>query len=134
MIKRINPLMVVGVLFALLAILWISVQAKKSNIQQESVALAKYEAKAKSLKDLKGKWDSKNTLAKLNSIVSNPDLKPKTIIKNQRDKIVISVNGVNQGQIDLIVKNLLNEPFEVKKITIKRINDKTLDFNAEVKK
>lgn len=134
MIKRVNPLMVVGALAIVLVILWISVQSKKADIQNESIALAKYEAKAKDLKDTKSKWSSKKVSAKINSIVSNPNLKPKTIIKNQRDKITLSAKGIDQREIDMIVKNLLNEPFEIKKIDIKRINDKSLDLYVEVKK
>lgn len=134
MIKRVNPLMVVGALFVILAILWISVQSKKTDIQNQNIALAKYEAKAKNLKDLKDRWSSKQISAKINTIVSNPKLKPKTIIKDQREKIALSAKGIDQIEIDMIMKNLLNEPFEIKKIEIKRVNDKSLDFYVEVMK
>lgn len=132
MIKRINPFIVVGILVIILFIVWTSVQSRRSSISEENRQLAQYEAKAKGLQGLKSKWKQKNITAKLNAIVSNPELKKNTIIKKQGNKATIQVSNINKSQADMIMKNLLNEPFSIKKFDIKRVNDKTINLNVEV--
>lgn len=132
MIKRVNPFVIVGVFSIILLVLFLSVQNRRHNIHEQSRQLAKYEAKAKGLKGLKSKWQQKNIVAKLNAIVSNPSLKKSTDIKKQGNRAIMSVKNIDKNQIDMIMKNMLNEPFNIKKFDINRLNDKSLNLTIEV--
>lgn len=134
MIKRVNPFIILGALVLILVFLFLGVQSRKSVINQENSELVKYESRAKALKDLKSTWNTKKTISQLNTIVSNPSLKNKTNIKTLANKVTLTANGLQRQEIDLIVKKLLNEPFEIKKIDIKRINEKSIDLSVEVSK
>ncbi len=134
MIKRINPLFLVGALFLILILLWVGVQSTRLNIEQDRIDLANYEAKAKGLKDLKSSWDSKKTFSKINSIISGLNLKSKTNLKDSPGKIYMDAKNLDKKQIDLLAKKILNETFEIAKINIKRIDDKNLELHIEVSK
>ncbi len=134
MIKRINPFIVVGIMIAILLVLFIVVQSKKSSILEQNSNLASYTSQARSLKDLKSTWNSKQTLPKLNSIISNPSVKKKSFIRKLANKIVLDAKGLTRSEVDMVIKKLLNSAFEIKKINIQRVDDKQLNINVEVNK
>lgn len=132
MIKKINPFIIIGILLFISLSLWISVHNKRSNIHDKNKQLASFEQKAKNLKNLKRRWNQKNIEAKLRSILSDPEIINASTIKKQANKITMKVNKISKNQIDRIIKNLLNEPFDIKKFSIDRANKDYLDFYLEV--
>ncbi len=134
MIKHINPLAVTAGLFLILCIVFLSVGSKRSSIEENALELSKFEAKAKNLKSLKQTWSQKNVHSKLNSILSSPKLKEIAKITSKKSKITLELKSIDKNQLDMIVKNLLNESFEIKNIKIKRLDEITLDLKVEVAK
>ncbi len=134
MIKRINPFVIVGVVFVIFIFVFISTQNKKTSIQEGQNTLAKYETKAKNFKELKNNWKPNKSLSKLNFIVSNLNLSSKVTIKDKGNLLHVSTESLDKSQTDLIVKKVLNEMFEIKNMSIKRIDDKSLKLDLEVSK
>lgn len=134
MIKRVNPFIILGALLVILLFLVLSVQNRKVAIHDENRDLATYESKAKSLKDLKNTWNAKKTVSQLNTIVSSPPIKKKSNIKPSGNKATLTINNLNKNELDLILKKLLNEPLEIKKINVNRVSDKGINLTVEVNK
>lgn len=132
MIRRANPIIVLGVLVLVLVFLFLGVQAKEESIKQGSIELAKYEAKAKMLQELKRGWNQKNIASKLSSLTSSPALKSNSKINRLSDKIVMSIGGIDKAQADKIIKDFLNEPFDIRKFQIKRVSQDSVEIQLEV--
>ncbi len=133
MIKKINPIVIVGVLALFLLVIFFSVQSRKSHIQIQNKELANFQAKAKKLKNLKNKWQKKDSISKLNSIVLSSKLKEQTEIKRQGDKVLMRVKNIGKNHINILMTNLLTQAFELTKFSIKRLDDKSLELDLEVK-
>ncbi len=133
MIKKINPIAIATILAIMLIVMFLSIQTRKNSIQNESTNLASFEAKAKSLYELKKRWKQSDIISKLNSIIPNSKLKENANIKKQGNKAIMNIKGIDKNSINIIVKNLFTQPFEIKKFSINRIDDKNLELQVEVK-
>ncbi len=134
MIKRVNPFIVLGIMVIVLAAIFFSVKSKKADIVKQNSILANYASQAKALKDLKTTWNSTKNLPRLNTIISNPSVKKKSSARRLPDKVVLDAKGLTQGEVDMVIKKLLNSPFDIKKINIQRVDEKQLNINVEVSK
>ncbi len=134
MIKRINPFMIIALLFTLLVLIWLGVVYKRFALKEQHIALLEYETKAKKLKLLKRNWKQKNVLSRLNRIVSEPSIKEHSLIKHTKDKVFLSVKKLDKSHIDKLIKDLLNEAFYISKLSIKRLDEDSLELEVEVKK
>lgn len=132
MISRINPFFILGILALLLALLFFGVKSRESKIQKGNIELAKYEAKAKMLQELQRGWNQKNITSKLNSLAQSAMLKSNSKYTKTNDRAIMSISKVDKSQADNIVKNIFNEPFEIKKFNIKRATEHLLEIHLEV--
>lgn len=132
MISRINPFVILGVLALILALLFLGVKNREDKIQKGNVELAQYEAKAKMLQELQRGWNQKNIASKLNSLTSSAKLKANSKFTKTNDRAIMTISNVDKNEADSIIKNFLNEPFEVKKFEIKRVSENALEVRLEV--
>lgn len=132
MIRRINPFILLGVLASVLIFMFIGVQKKEKSIQERNINLANYEAKAKMLQELKRGWEQKNIAAKLSSLASTSKLKANSNSKQSNDRIIMTISNVDKSEADKLIKDFLNEQFDVKKLSIKRLSEDNLEIMFEV--
>lgn len=132
MIRRINPFILLGVLASVLVFMFIGVQKKEKSIQERNINLANYEARAKMLQELKRGWEQKNIATKLSSLVSTSKLKANSSSKQTNDRIIMTFLNVDKSEADKLIKDFLNEQFDVKKLSIKRLSEDNLEIMFEV--
>lgn len=132
MIKKINPFIIIGILCFILTLLVISVYMVKNEIKSANANLASYETKAKDISKMKREWERKDTFSRLKSFVSVQ--KNDISVKQMGRKIVLRAKGVDASMADSVIKNLLNEHFEIKSLRIQRADDKSVSMQVEVAK
>ncbi len=133
MIKKINPIHITAFLGIILLILVLSVQIRRSGIKTSSDELTNFEQKAKRLETLKLDWQENEDISRLDSIAPSTEIKKQMSIKRQGNKAIVKISKINKNYVDIVIKNILNETFEIKKFNIIRLDQENLELNLEVK-
>lgn len=132
MIRRINPFLVLGILAFVLVLFLLGVQKRETGLKNNNKEIARYEAKAKMLKELKHGWSHKNVAARLNALAFTPKLQSNTKLQKNANKITMTISNIEKNEADKIIKDFLNQPFEIKKFSIKRVSKEALLISVEV--
>jgi hypothetical protein len=131
---KINPLYILALLaFTFVLIVYSNGRLEKQIIETHAMN-SKLEKSGKQIKNLKRNWDNKEQMsAKINTILSDPQLSKKVLDKNIKgDTYKISLGGLNDKETDILMDKLLNGFITINLLSIKSENDANVSVMMEL--
>jgi hypothetical protein len=131
---KINPLYILALLALTFVLIIYSNGRLEKQIIETQVINGELEKSGKQIKNLKRNWDNKEQMsAKINTILSDPQLSKKVLDKNIKgDTYKISLGGLNDKETDILMDKLLNGFITINLLSIKSENDANVSVVMEL--
>jgi hypothetical protein len=131
---KINPLYILALLALTFVLIVYSNGRLEKQIIETQVINGELEKSGKQIKNLKRNWDNKEQMsAKINTILSDPQLSKKVLDKNIKgDTYKISLGGLNDKETDILMDKLLNGFITINLLSIKSENDANVSVVMEL--
>lgn len=117
-IKRVNPLVVLFVIFVLMLISFIFLKKSKIELNNSAYNYTQFQEVSKNYSVLKKNWgDSKTAEKKLDKLIKSSGIKNIDVTKKNKSQ-VIKFEYKQLNLVDQFINKVLNENLQIKKLLI----------------
>jgi len=133
--QEINPIYIILLLIVVLIFVLFKLMYAKAELHEEQNNFHKTKEMVHHIVELQQNWDSpKRTKNALTRILKSSLLRNSGIIrKDKRGAVELHCSSINAKSASYLISRLLNEPFTLNTMTIKRLNKEEASFSVEIK-
>lgn len=133
--KQVNPLYIILLLVMILFIVLFKLMQTKAELHEAHNSFYKSKEMVHGILDIRQSWDNqkntKNTLARIlkSSLLRNAGV----VQKNKRDLIELHSSSIDSKSASYLINRLLNEPFAIRSMKIRRLNKEHASLDVEIR-
>lgn len=133
--KQINPLYIILLLVVILFVVLFKLMQTKTELHEAHNSFYKNKEMVHDIVDLRQSWDNpKNTRNALTRILKSSQLRNAGVAqKVKRDQIELHSSSMDSKSASYLINRLLNEPFVIKSMKIRRINKEQASLDVEIR-
>ena len=132
--KQINPLYIILLLLMILAVVLFNLVHVKDELHEAQNHFDKTKAMVHDIVDLQQTWDNKKqTKNSIRRILKSSVLRKAGVIqKEKRGAITLHADSLNSKTASYLLSRLMNEPFVIKSMKIRRLSKEQASLDVEI--
>ncbi len=133
--KNINPLYIILLLVVMLIVILFNLMHVKDELHEAQNSFDKTKTMVHKIVDLQKNWDNaKNTKNSIRRILKSSLLRNAGVIqRDKRGMITLHASALDSKSASYLINRLLNEPFTIKTMKIRRLNKERASIDVEIK-
>ncbi len=133
--KNINPLYIILLLIVILLVVLFNLMQVKNTLHEAQNSFDKTKTMVHNIVDLQKSWDNtKRTKESIRRILRSSSLRKAQVTqKNKRGLIEIYAGSIDSSSASYLISRLLNEPFTISSMKIRRLNKERASIYVEIK-
>jgi len=133
--KNINPLYIILLLVVVLIVVLFNLMQAKNTLHEAQNSFDKTKSMVHNIVDLQKSWDNKKrTKGSIRRILKSSSLRKAQITqKSKRGLIELYGGSVDSRSASYLISRLLNEPFTITTMKIRRLSKKRVSLYVEIK-
>ena len=133
--KQINPLYIILLLVVILFVVLFKLMQTKTELHEAHNSFYKSKDMVHTIVDLRQSWDNKkSTKNTLTRILKSSQLRNAGIVQRvKRDQIELHASSMDSKTASYLINRLLNEPFSIRSMKIRRLNRERASLDLEIR-
>jgi len=133
--KQINPLYIILLLVVILFVVLFKLMQTKTELHEAHNSFYKSKDMVHTIVDLRQSWDNKkSTKNTLTRILKSSQLRNAGIVQRvKRDQIELHASSMDSKTASYLINRLLNEPFSIRSMKIRRLNRERASLYLEIR-
>ena len=133
--KNINPLYIILLLVVILIVVLFNLMQVKNTLHEAQNSFDRTKTMVHNIVDLQQSWDnSKRTKDMIRRILRSSSLRKAQITqKSKRGLIEIYAGSIDSSSASYLISRLLNEPFTISSMKIRRLSKERASIYVEIK-
>lgn len=133
--KQINPLYIILLLVVILFVVLFKLMQTKTELHEAHNSFYKNKEMVHAIVDLRQSWDNhKGTKNTLTRILKSSQLRNAGVVQRvKRDQIELHGSAMDAKSASYLINRLLNEPFVIKSMKIRRLGKERASLDVEIR-
>lgn len=133
--KQINPLYIILLLVVILFVVLFKLIQTKTELHEAHNSFYKNNEIVHNILDLRQSWDNqKTTKNTLTRILKSSQLRNTGIVQRvKRDQIELHASSMDSKSASYLINRLLNEPFLIRSMKIRRLSKERASLDVEIR-
>jgi hypothetical protein len=133
--KQINPLYIILLLVVILFVVLFKLMQTKSELHEAHNSFYKNKEMVHDIVDLRQSWDNqKGTKNTLTRILKSSQLRNAGVVQRvKRDRIELHGSAMDSKSASYLINRLLNEPFSIRSMKIRRLSKERARLDVEIR-
>lgn len=132
--NRINPLYIIALLVTILIVGIFKLQNIRNELKELKKSYKETKTLSTELSMLKAQYKNSSKIKiSLRNILKNPILKSSLLDYSfKKSSLFINSKSIDINALNFLMSKILNASYQINKLDIKRLNDKTASFKMEI--
>jgi len=132
--NRINPLYIIALLVTILIVGIFKLQNTRSELKELKKSYKETKTLSTELSMLKAQYKNSSKIKiSLRNILKNPILKSSLLDYSfKKSSLFVNSKSIDINALNFLMSKILNAPYQINKLDIKRLDDKTASFKMEI--
>ena len=133
--KQINPLYIILLLVVILFVVLFKLMQTKTELHEAHNSFYKNKEMVHDIVDIRQSWDNdKNTKNTLTRILKSSLLRNAGVVqRSKRDTIELHSSSMDSKSASYLINRLLNEPFVIRSMKIRRLSKERASLDVEIR-